>query len=135
MRHVKGFTLVEVMIVVVIVGILAAVAVPAYNDYVLRGKIQEAFSNLAAMRVNAEQYFQDNRTYVGWACAMNGTHFAYNSQTQTSTTYVIRATGQGGAAGFTYTIDQANTRGTTAVGSGWSGAGNACWVTKKDGSC
>src|SRR5215208_4515694 len=68
MRSSRGFTIIEVMIVVVIVAILASVAIPSYVDYITRSKIQEATSTLLSQRVKMEQYFQDQRTYVG-ACA------------------------------------------------------------------
>ena len=66
-----GFTLIEVMIVVAIVAILAAVALPAYGDYVRRGQLPEAFSGMADLRVKLEQYYQDNRSYgtSGGNCA------------------------------------------------------------------
>src|SRR5437867_53900 len=63
-----GFTLIEVMIVVAIVGVLAAIALPNYSDYVKRGKITEATSALAEVRTRYEQWFLDNRTYAG-ACS------------------------------------------------------------------
>src|SRR5690606_39756693 len=62
-RYKSGFTLIEVMITVVIISILASVALPAYTDYVTRGKIPEATNGLASMRIQLEQYYQDNRTY------------------------------------------------------------------------
>ena len=72
MRNMSGFTLIELMIAVVVVAILTAIALPSYQEYVTRGKITEATSNLADMRVKLEQFFQDNRTYVG-ACAAGPT--------------------------------------------------------------
>ncbi|HAF00275.1 MAG TPA: pilus assembly protein PilE, partial [Methylophilaceae bacterium] len=63
----KGFTLLELMIVVAIVGILASIAIPAYQDYVKKGKAAEAPGALADLRVKMEQCFQDNRDYT--ACA------------------------------------------------------------------
>ena len=59
----SGFTLIEVMITVAIVAILGSIALPAYFDYVRRGQLPEAFSNLADYRVKMEQYYQDNRNY------------------------------------------------------------------------
>ena len=129
------------MITVAIIGILAAVALPSYSDYVRRGRITEAVSGLSDMRVKMEQYFQDNRTYVG-ACVAGTVaplptataYFGY-SCTNAASTYTVTATGASSMAGFVYTIDQANARATTQLPTGWSGTGNACWVLKKDGSC
>src|SRR4030095_7908104 len=67
--HGAGFTLIEVMIVVAIVAVLAAIALPNYSDYVKRSKIVEATSALSDLRVRYEQFYLDNRTYVG-GCAV-----------------------------------------------------------------
>jgi type IV pilus assembly protein PilE len=137
-----GFTLIELMIVVAIVAILASVALPSYNDYLMRGKLAEAHGELAAMRSKLETFFLDNRTYAG-ACAANtvaplptGKYFTYTCPTLTATTYTVRAAGMAGqqTVGFTYTIDQANVRATTAVPGGWT-TNATCWVTKKGGTC
>ena len=104
-RAAAGFTLIEVMVVVAIVGILAAVAYPSYQDYVTRGQIAEGTSTLADTRVRLEQFFQDNRTYIG-ACAAgtvavlpgNGgqlQYFTISCPVLTATTYTIQAAGGG----------------------------------------
>src|SRR3984957_2381011 len=66
MRHSRsqGFTLIELMITVAIVAILAAIAIPNYRDYVIRGQLVDATQGLAARRATMERYFQDNRTYA-----------------------------------------------------------------------
>lgn len=147
MRRHSGFTLIEVMIAVVIIGILASIAYPAYTDYIRRGKIAEALSTLAGTRARMEQFFLDNRTYVGSDAAnmpCNSTvmdagkkHFTYACSSLGTGTYTITATGvaSDGMGPFVYTIDQANTRTSTITGlSGWSGS-TTCWVTKKGGVC
>lgn len=144
-RHIAqrsaGFTLLELMVAVVIVSILAAVAVPSYRTYSMRGRIPQATNNLAAMRIKMEQHFQDNRTYVG-ACAAStvaplpaADAFTYSCPTLTASTYTVQAAGSGSMAGFTYTIDQANVRSTTAVPTGWGPAAATCWVIKPGGAC
>jgi len=143
MKTQNGFSLIELMIAVAIVGILAAVALPAYTDYVTRGKIPDATSGLASKRVKMEQFFQDNRTYFGApdcnADTTTSKFFDFSCpDAPTATTYEINAVGKDSMAGFTYTINQAGTRTTvvTAPAStkGWTGNA-ACWVAKKGGEC
>ncbi len=157
MKRNNGFTLIELMIVVAVVAILAAVAIPSYSNYVFRGKVQEATSNLASLRVAMEQYFQDNRTYLNAAnCGVTPPgapivkYFSY-ACTATATTYTITATGGNAASGdasmsgFNYSI--ANTP-TDNLKQSWilapapatwqastAAAPAACWITNVGGQC
>ena len=141
MNKPRGFTLIELMIAVAVVGILAAIALPSYNQYVMRGKLTEAYSNLLAMRAQTEQWFQDNRMYSGMPCSTtNARYFAYTCPVQTTTTYTIQAAGMPGSDvdGIVFTIDQSSAKTTVVTGAaaakGW--VGNAsCWIIRKNGGC
>jgi type IV pilus assembly protein PilE len=140
-RRPLGFTLIEVMVTVAIVAILAGIAYPSYIDYIQRSRVIDATTRLSNFRVRMEQQFMDTRAYPDAAtCAAlilaldpNGPSkpFTLSCFANTPTTYVIRA--QLGTAD--YRIDELNQHLTVGVFPGWSGAGSACWVVKKDGSC
>ena len=145
MKHYKseqGFSLLELMIVVAVIGIISSIAYTAYQDYVARGKVTEATSGLSDLRIKLEQYYQDNRTYAGYvdaSCTLtsNGNPaivsdnftFACNINDDT---YTITATGVGtkGMTGYSYDINESNAKNSTVPG----GSG-ACWIMKKGGSC
>lgn len=136
----RGFTLIEVMIVVAIVAILSAIALPAYNDYIKRSQIVDGLAPLADMGSKMEQYFQDNRKYTG-ACSSgtvaplpaNTARFDYTCS-PAGTTFTITATGKGPMAGFIFTLNESGVRATTGAPAGWT-AGSNCWSTRRDGSC
>ncbi len=135
-----GFTLIEVMIVVAIIAILSAIALPNYQEYVKRGQIVDGLVPLADMGGKLEQYFQDNRTYEN-ACGVGGLapapaetiRFKYKC-TLGKTTYTVTAEGQGSMSGFAFTLNQQGQRATTSTPAGWT-AGSNCWSARKDGSC
>ncbi len=143
-RKTLGFTLIEVMITVVIIGILAAVAMPSYTDYVLRAKTTEATTALADMRVKLEQYYQDNRNYgpVASPCGVPvpsgaaAKSFSYACAWKSAgdnQTFVVTASGRvgEGMSGYEYTIDEANTKKSKVPGVAEVG----CWITKKGEAC
>jgi len=139
-RQATGFTLIEVLITIVIVSILSAVAIPSYREYVIRGNIPEATSRLATKQVQMEQFFQDNRTYVGGTgCTADSTsskYFDFSCAGVSATAFTITATGKSSMVGFSYTINQTGAKTTAGVPSGWSTPSpNSCWATKKGGTC
>ncbi|MBB5203307.1 type IV pilus assembly protein PilE [Inhella inkyongensis] len=136
----NGFTLIELMITVAIVGILAAVALPSYRDYVRRGALPDGTAGLSTLRVKLEQYYQDFRNFGAASCS-NGTidlgkladKFTITCVLQNSGQgYIATATGKAGtpADGHEYTIDQDNNPTTVTFKGGASG--KSCWLMRGD---
>ena len=141
-----GFTLIELMVTVAIVGILAAVGYPSYTDYVRRGQVHEALAALPDYRIKMEQYFQDYKNYGttnGGACAnganapawsnfvpsINNPAFFTYSCVVTTAGYTVTATGASGrAVGNVYTVDESNHQRTTSFKG--QTVTKSCWVVK-----
>lgn len=146
MNSQKGFTLVELMITVAIIGILAAIAIPSYQEYVRRGQVVEAPTYLSDYRVKMEQYFQDFKNYGTSETCANGTnapswntfvpigakYFTFSCVQSVDANgvdgYILTATGtRGGAIGHVYKVDQNNTQ-TTTTFKGHDVSGKSCWL-------
>ncbi|MFO1504350.1 MAG: type IV pilin protein [Steroidobacteraceae bacterium] len=134
----RGITLMELLTVVAIIGILAAIAIPSYRDHVRRGQVEEATAVLSQGRVAFEQYFLDNRTFTGadpkvapGVCPADTENFVVTCAVPADgATYTLTATGAGALAAFSYTINERNQR---ATASPWGNG--ACWIMRKGQPC
>lgn len=135
MKPQAGFTLIELMITLAIIGILSAIAVPTYGSYVLRTRLTDAYSGLAGVQPALEQHWSNTNSYSGFTALPAATdNFSFKVESATDTAYAISATGKNGALGFVFTIDQNGRRATTGVPSGWA-TSTSCWVRDKGGVC
>ncbi len=127
-KTVKGFTLIELMIVVAVVAILAAVAYPSYQDYVRKARRGQAKADLVEYVQLAERFHTVNNTYVGFALPSTqspregGTaYYTLAPTAQTQSTFTIVATAKGtqaqdkcGNLGINQAGVKTNTAGTLA---------------------
>jgi type IV pilus assembly protein PilA len=95
MKHLqKGFTLIELMIVVAIIGILAAVALPAYQDYTVRAKMSEVILAMSACRTSITEVYQTGGTPPNansWGCE-SGVSSKYVQGLNTNANGIVTAT-------------------------------------------
>lgn len=151
----QGFTLLEMMIVVAIIAILTRIALPAYTDYISRGRLVEASVNLAAYRTSMEQYYQDMHSYAASgttsSCGVSvssvtSTFFTFGctvSGTGATQTYLAVASSVANrglgttAARYVYSIDDNNTKMTTMFNGTAviAASGTGCWITRKGQTC
>jgi type IV pilus assembly protein PilE len=153
----RGFTLIELMIAIVVVGILTAVAYPLYTDFVRRSRITDATSQLNDLRIRMEQAFQDRRRFDdgGGNCAIDAQMPVYNAARDNFQFtcvfaagvlggYTLLAVGNAalGMSGFSYNLvvnpaTGAMTRSTVSVYASWLPlpAPNTCWQTRSGGKC
>ncbi len=108
MRKLQGFTLIELMVTVAIVGILAAIAIPSYQDYVMRSRRSDAKGALLGLANALERQFTATNSY----CDAGGTGGADSCGTNTNDTgspsiYAVQVPIDGGTATYNLTISAA----------------------------
>lgn len=104
----NGFTLIELMIVVVIVGILTVIAIPSYTSYLEKARRSEAQTSLMELAAKIERFYSENHTYAGATLsALNmptnteDGHYVISLSNLSTSTYTLTATAQGGQASDT----------------------------------
>ena len=124
----QGFTLIELMIVVAIIGILAAVAIPAYQDYTIRAQVSEGMALTSGVKTSVSEFVQTNGTFPtdNAGAGISGT---------IEGNYVSDVTNASGVVTVTYsnTGDQtanAQINGSTMVLSAVTSAGSVQWTCK-----
>lgn len=139
----RGFTLIELMIVVAIVAILGAIAYPAYRDYAIRGSLTDAATGLTSVRADMEAYYQNFRTYAASAgatppCSAAQTFGKFTIQCAAApgaSSYTISATSTDNILkSFKYSITEKDVRSTDTAPTGW----NTCtskWLMRKGDTC
>ncbi|NDW22989.1 type IV pilin protein [Alteromonas hispanica] len=115
-RYWNGWTLVELMITVAIVGIIGAIAVPSYVSYIQESRRQAAQNDLLQMKLRQESYRLDNNSYATSAQlgAPVSEHYTYSVSNISATSYTLTATAKGSQTKDTackvITLDQSMTK-------------------------
>jgi type IV pilus assembly protein PilA len=129
MRKQQGFTLIELMIVVAIIGILAAIAIPAYQDYTIRAQVSEGLNLTGACKAAVTEYYQDQGAFPA-DNATAGLEAKGNIKGKYTTQIEVTA---GGICEATYGVDaNANITGAVLSMTPTDNAGSVSWACQGD---
>jgi type IV pilus assembly protein PilA len=123
----KGFTLIELMIVVAIIGILAAIALPAYQDYTIRSQVSEGPTLSEGIKVAIADYYANNGS---WPADMTAAGFGSNVVSGSYVSSIVQAAG---VITITYGSTKANSKlstgpATLVVSAAANSNGDIAWV-------
>jgi len=113
----KGFTLIELMIVIAILGILMAIAIPAYNDYTVRAKVSECVNALAPLKTGVSEFYLSNARLPSALNSVGSTAQTTQCTAATMAAGVITITSR--VAGAPGTVALVLTPTTSATGVSW----------------
>ena len=102
----RGFTLIELMIVVAIIGILAAIAYPSYDEYVKRGNRTEGQAFLSDVAARQERYFSQNNKYITANTAAARKSLGLSSANSPTSKYTLAIATVANDGGYTLTANQ-----------------------------
>ncbi|KRG46268.1 fimbrial protein [Stenotrophomonas panacihumi] len=133
MRLQRGFTLIELMIVVAIIAILAAIALPAYQDYLIRAQVSEGFSLTSGAKVAVEEYH-----WATGVAPVSNEEAGLEEAAKISGKYVSSVTvGDGGGITVAFASPAANSKIADAelqLVPDWSGEGSTVWTCDGTGT-
>ena len=97
-RSIRGFTLIEIMIVIAIIGIVITIAAPSYTEYLKKGRRAEVVSLLSEQAQILERFYTRNNVYTGATGLSAGNDFYTLTPTITDQTFVLTATRKSGTS-------------------------------------
>ena len=116
-RTQQGVTLIELMITIAVLAVLASIAIPAYQGYIVTGKKSECFNEIAAIQLAQEEFFLENNQYYAGSLtyslntlvtASGGLYRNNTTAAQRNCSYVVATTGGAANSGYTLTVTGTN---------------------------